>query len=170
MDKQKEDEIKKLWESRDVYNKIQRNGKKFYFLDGPPYATGAIHMGTAWNKILKDAYIRFWRMNGFNVWDQPGYDTHGLPIENKVEKEAQIKSKSDIERLGIEKFILECRKFATKYIDVMNKQFADMGVWMDWTNPYLTLSNEYIEGAWHTFKIAFEKGLLYQGLYPVHVC
>ncbi|MBI4174087.1 MAG: isoleucine--tRNA ligase, partial [Candidatus Aenigmarchaeota archaeon] len=142
----------------------------FYFLDGPPYATGSIHMGTAWNKILKDTFIRFWRMAGFNVWDQPGYDTHGLPIENKVEKDFQIKSKSDIEKLGIEKFIHECRKFATKYIGIMNAQFADLGVWMDWPNPYLTLNNEYIEGAWHTFKIAFDKGLLYQGFYPVHVC
>ena len=170
MNKHQEEEIKRFWESHNIYEKSKRSGKKFYFVDGPPYATGSIHMGTAWNKILKDAYIRFWRMNGFNVWDQPGYDTHGLPIENKVEKESQIKSKSDIEKLGIEKFTQECRKFATKYIDIMNQQFIDLGVWMDWSNPYLTLTNDYIEGAWATFKIAFEKGLLYQGLYPVHVC
>ncbi len=170
MNKNQEEEIKRFWESHNIYSKLGKKGKKFYFLDGPPYATGNIHMGTAWNKILKDTCIRFWRMTGFNVWDQPGYDTHGLPIENKVEKEFQMKSKSDIERLGIEKFIHECRKFATKYIDVMNRQFADLGVWMDWSNPYLTLTNEYIEGAWAAFKIAFEKGLLYQGFYPVHVC
>ena len=72
MNKQQEEEIKRFWESRNIYEKGKRSGKKFYFLDGPPYATGSIHMGTAWNKILKDAYIRFWRMNGFNVWDQPG--------------------------------------------------------------------------------------------------
>ncbi len=170
MNKSQEEEIKRFWESHNIYSKLSKKGKKFYFLDGPPYATGNIHMGTAWNKILKDVYIRFWRVTGLNVWDQPGYDTHGLPIENKVEKDSQIKSKSDIERLGIEKFIHECRKFATKYIDIMNRQFADLGVWMDWPNPYLTLANEYIEGAWHTFKIAFDKGLLYQGFYPVHVC
>ncbi|MFA4820375.1 MAG: isoleucine--tRNA ligase [Candidatus Aenigmatarchaeota archaeon] len=170
MNKQQEEEIKRFWESHNIYEKSKRSGKRFYFVDGPPYATGSIHMGTAWNKILKDAYIRFWRMNGFDVWDQPGYDTHGLPIENKVEKEFQIKSKSGIEKMGIEKFVHECRKFATKYIDIMNQQFADLGVWMDWSNPYLTLTNDYIEGAWATFKIAFEKGLLYQGFYPVHVC
>ena len=171
MNKNHEEEIKRFWESRGIYAKAKNVGKKkFYFLDGPPYATGSIHMGTAWNKILKDAHIRFWRMMGFDVWDQPGYDTHGLPIENKVEKDIGVKSKSDIERLGIEKFIHECRKFATKYIDIMNAQFANLGVWMDWSNPYLTLKNEYIEGAWHTFKIAFDKGLLYLGLYPVHVC
>lgn len=170
MNKSHEEEIKRFWESHKIQEKVRRGGKKFYFLDGPPYATGNIHMGTAWNKILKDAYIRFWRMCGFDVWDQPGYDTHGLPIENKVEKEFQLKSKSDIEKMGIERFVHGCRKFATKYIGIMNQQFADLGVWMDWSNPYLTLTNEYIEGAWHTFKIAFEKGLLYQGLYPVHVC
>ncbi len=173
MNKAHEEEIKRFWESRQIQQKARAaaaKGKKFYFLDGPPYATGSIHMGTAWNKILKDTYIRFWRMMRFDVWDQPGYDTHGLPIENKVEKDFQIKSKSDIEKLGIEKFIHECRKFATKYIDIMNAQFANLGVWMDWPNPYLTLNNEYIEGAWHTFKIAFDKGLLYQGFYPVHVC
>ena len=170
MNKVQEEEIKQFWEKNGIAQKVKRHGHKFYFLDGPPYATGYIHMGTAWNKILKDAYIRFWRMRGFNVWDQPGYDTHGLPIENKVEKEIGTKTKSDIERLGIGKFVSACRDYATKYIGIMNDQFNDLGVWMDWSRPYLTLDNEYIEGAWMTFKIAFEKGLLYQGLYPVHVC
>lgn len=169
----KEEEIKKFWEDNDVYQKakkIRSKAKIFYFLDGPPYATGDIHIGTAWNKIIKDCYIRFWRMYGFNVLDQPGYDTHGLPIENKVEKELQIRSKADIERLGVEKFILKCREFATRHIVSMNKAFANLGVWMDWDKPYLTLDNSYIEGAWFTFKKAFEKDLLYRGLYPVHVC
>ncbi|MEM7819960.1 MAG: isoleucine--tRNA ligase, partial [Candidatus Aenigmatarchaeota archaeon] len=167
-----EEMIRNFWAENNIYNKVKqlKRKKKFYFLDGPPYATGSIHIGTAWNKILKDLYIRFFRMFGYDVWDQPGYDTHGLPIENKIEKKLEIKSKNDIERLGIEKFILECKDFATKFIDVMNKQFENLGVWMDWNNPYLTLTNDYIEGAWHTFKIAYENGLLYRGLYPVHVC
>ncbi len=166
-----EDEIKRFWEKNKIYEKVKKLGKKkFYFLDGPPYATGNIHIGTAWNKIIKDCYIRFWRMSGFDVHDQPGYDTHGLPIENQVEKELRIKSKADIERIGIEHFIAKCREFATRHIESMNKAFANLGVWMDWKNPYLTLENDYIEGAWFTFKKAFEKGLLYQGLYPVHVC
>lgn len=171
MRRDEEEKTKEYWKKKKVYDRLKkRGGDKFYFLDGPPYATGYIHMGTAWNKVLKDAYIRFWRMKGRDVWDRPGYDTHGLPIENKVEKELGIKSKADIERLGVEKFILACRDFATKFIEIMNRQFSDLGVWMDWENPYLTLDNEYIEGAWATFKIAFEKGLLYRGLYPVHVC
>ncbi len=171
MKKEREEEIARFWKKNNIYQKAKkRNGKKFYFLDGPPYATGSIHLGTAWNKILKDVYIRFFRMYGFNVWDQPGYDTHGLPIENKVQEELKIKSKQDIERLGIEKFVSACRNYATRFIDVMNKQFADLGVWMDWANPYLTLTNDYIEGAWHTFKLAYDKGLLFNDNYSVHVC
>src|SRR3989338_8167704 len=169
MKKDQEEEIKRFWESHNIYGKISKKGKKFYFMDGPPYASGNIHMGTAWNKILKDVFIRFWRMRGFDVWDQPGYDTHGLPIEKKVEALLKFKSKPEIEKYGIEKFNKQCRKFATEHISTMNSEFADLGVWMDWNNPYLTLDNQYIESAWHTFKIAFQKGLLYRGLYPVHV-
>ncbi len=168
-----EQKINEFWISNKIYEKVKRlreSGKKFYFLDGPPYASGAIHIGTAWNKILKDVYIRFYRMLGYNVRDQPGYDTHGVPIENKVEKALGFHSKGDIEKYGVDKFIKKCREFATKYIDVMNNQFADLGVWMDWSHPYMTLTNDYIEGAWHTFKKAYEKGFLYKDVYPVHIC
>ena len=109
-------------------------------------------------------------MQGFDVWDQPGYDTHGLPIENKVEKKLGFKSKQDIEKFGIKRFNDECRKFATEFLDIMSKQFENLGVWMNWNRPYLTLTNEYIEGAWYTFKVAFEKGFLYKDVYSVHVC
>lgn len=168
-----ESKISAFWSSKKIYEKaraLRRGGKKFYFLDGPPYASGYIHMGTGLNKILKDAFIRFWRARGFDVWDQPGYDTHGLPIEKKIEQQLGLTSKAQIEKLGIDKFNEKCRKFATQFIDAMNNEFADLGVWMDWSNPYLTLTNDYIESAWATFKIAFDKGLLYRGLYPVHIC
>ncbi|MFH1106166.1 MAG: isoleucine--tRNA ligase [Candidatus Aenigmatarchaeota archaeon] len=171
--KELESGIFKLWSEKGTAEKYlaHRNGKKkFYFLDGPPYATGSIHMGTAMNKIIKDFYIRFFTASGFDVWKQPGYDTHGLPIENKVEKKLGFKSKKDIEKFGIKAFNAECKRFATEFIDVMNGQFENLGVWMDWKNPYLTLSNEYIEGAWYTFKTGFEKNLLYRDNYPVHVC
>ncbi|NPA38373.1 MAG: isoleucine--tRNA ligase [Candidatus Nanohaloarchaeota archaeon] len=171
--KEVEESVRKKWKENHTRLKIKAKFQKypkFFFLDGPPYATGFIHMGTAWNKILKDVYIRFIRMRGNDVWDQPGYDTHGTPIEVKVEKELGFKSKKDIEKHGVEKFIQKCRDFATRYIDVMNEQFENLGVWMDFDHPYLTLSNEYMEGAWHTFKVAYSKGLLYKGSYPVHVC
>ncbi|MBI4009595.1 MAG: isoleucine--tRNA ligase [Candidatus Aenigmarchaeota archaeon] len=171
--KEIEEQIFQFWTRNKIYEKVKtlrKNAKKFYFLDGPPYATGSIHMGTAMNKIIKDFYIRFFRMFGFNVWDQPGYDTHGVPIENKIEQKFGFKTKKDIEKFGVDKFVNECKNFATQYIDVQNKQFANLGVWMDWNNPYMTLDNDYIEGAWFTFKQAFEKGFLYKGVYSVHVC
>ena len=171
--KEQEDQIQKFWNDNNIPKKVleaNKGKKKFYFLDGPPYATGYIHLGTAWNKILKDSYLRYKRMKGFDAWSQPGYDTHGLPIENKVEKKLGLKFKQDIENLGVEKFNKECKEYATKFLDIMNNQFNDLGVWMDWENPYLTLNDEYIEGAWYTFKVGFDKGLLYKDKYAVTVC
>lgn len=172
--RKEEDAVKEFWIKNNIPEKVRQkhesSEKKFYFMDGPPYATGHIHMGTALNKILKDVAIRSKRMQGYFVFDRPGYDTHGLPIENKVEKKLGIKNKQEIEKYGIDNFVEECRKFATTYIDTMNAEFFDLGVWMDWKNPYITLTPEYIEAIWWTFKRAEEKGLLYLGKYPVHVC
>src|SRR3989344_7467408 len=100
--KQREEQIMDFWAENDIVKKAlapRKKLEKFYFLDGPPYATGAIHIGTAQNKILKDFYIRTFRMFGFDVWNQPGYDTHGVPIENKVEKKLGFTSKKDIEKI-----------------------------------------------------------------------
>ena len=171
--KDTESDVKKFWEKNKIYEKLKRKnikGKKFYFMDGPPYATGHIHMGTALNKVLKDIAMRSRRLQGFDVFDRPGYDTHGVPIEFQVEKEIGSKNKGDIEKYGIEKFVQRCKKFATQYIGVMNSEFENLGVWMDWNNPYLTLDDKYIEAIWHAFKEADKKGLLYLGKYSVHVC
>ncbi|MBN1940743.1 MAG: isoleucine--tRNA ligase [Candidatus Diapherotrites archaeon] len=172
--REKEEEIKKFWDARKIMAKARKKNAKakktFYFMDGPPYATGHIHMGTALNKILKDISMRSKRMQGYDVFDKPGYDTHGMPIEYKVEQKFGFKTKQDIEAFGVENFVKECRKFATEFIGVMNSEFADLGVWMDWDNPYKTLENDYIESIWWTFKKADEKGYLYKGLYPIHVC
>lgn len=168
-----DEKIFDFWEKNKIYQKAKKQNsgkKKFYMMDGPPYATGNIHMGTALNKILKDIVIRSRRLQGFDVFDRPGYDTHGLPIEYQVEKEIGSKSKKDIEKLGVKKFIEKCRNFATKYIGVMNQEFYNLGVWMDWDNPYLSLDDKYIEAVWDVMKKADEKGLLYLGKYPVHLC
>lgn len=171
---QKEEEVHKYWKEKKIPEKVRgqnaKSARKYYFMDGPPYATGHIHMGTALNKILKDIAMRAARMRGFDVFDRPGYDTHGVPIEFQIEKEIGTKSRKDIEVFGIGKFVEKCREYATRHIDVMNSEFENLGVWMDWKNPYLTLSNDYIEAIWWTFKKAEEKGLLYLGKYPVHVC
>ncbi len=166
--------VRKFWKKGGISEKARQQNKgsekTYYFMDGPPYATGHIHMGTALNKILKDVAIRSRRMQGFHVFDRPGYDTHGLPIEKKVEEKLGFDKKEQIEEYGVDKFVEQCRHFATQFIDVMNGEFDNLGVWMDWKNPFLTLDDDYIEAAWWAFKRADEKGLLYKGLYPVHVC
>jgi len=169
-----EEKIREYWKNNKIVSKVrkkQQSGKeKFYFMDGPPYATGHIHMGTALNKIMKDCAVRSQRMQGKKVFDRPGFDTHGLPIENKVEKKLGFKTKKDIEEYGVEPFVKECRNFATEFVDTMGKEFDNLADWMDYSDPYLTLNNEYIEAIWFAFKKADEKKLLYLGKYPVHVC
>lgn len=157
--------IREFWKQHNCYSitkKHREKGISYYFVDGPPYTTGSIHLGTAWNKILKDTVIRYRRMTNLNVRDQPGFDMHGLPIEVKVEKELGIKNKKEIETYGIDRFVLKCKEFAMNYQKSMSKQFEKLGVWMDWDNPYLTIKNEYIESTWWTIKKAWEKNLLVQ--------
>ncbi len=158
-----EKNIMAYWAKTDAYKKTKEhraNGKDFYFNDGPPYTSGSIHLGTAWNKILKDTVIRYLRMNNHNVRDQAGFDMHGLPIEVRVEKEHQFKQKQDIIDFGIDKFINTCKDFALKHRDTMTEQFKALGVWLDWDNPYITITNQYIESAWWTIKKAYDRDLL----------
>jgi isoleucyl-tRNA synthetase len=158
-----EKEIQQFWLSSNAYEKTKEyrsNGERFYFLDGPPYTTGSIHLGTAMNKSLKDIMIRYLRMKGYNVRDQPGFDMHGLPIEVQVEKKIGVHSKKEIEEIGIDKFVDTCKKFANDLRISMTEQFKQLGVWMDWDNPYQTLRLDFIESAWWTVQCAYEKGLL----------
>ncbi|MCJ7795085.1 MAG: class I tRNA ligase family protein, partial [Methanoregulaceae archaeon] len=100
-----EQEVRAYWRTHDTYKKVKHQrstGKPFFFVDGPPYTTGHIHLGTAWNKIIKDSILRWYRMNGRDVVDRAGYDMHGLPIEVNVEKELGFVSKKDIETFGIQ--------------------------------------------------------------------
>jgi isoleucyl-tRNA synthetase len=158
-----EGKIAKYWEESNSYEYTRetlKDGKDFYFIDGPPYTSGRIHLGTAWNKVLKDSVIRYLRMNGYNVRDQAGYDMHGLPIEVQVEKELGFKQKQDIKNYGMENFINKCREFALRHKDTMTAQFKSLGVWLDWEKPYITITNEYINSAWWTLKRAHEQNLL----------
>lgn len=167
-----EKEIFDYWEKNSIPEKVRskKADNNYYFIDGPPYASGHIHLGTAMNRMLKDLIIRYRRMSGYYVLDIPGFDTHGVPIEAKVQKKYGLKSKEDIERFGIERFTKECFDFATEHIADMSKEIYGLGQWMDWEHPYRTLDKEYMLSAWWVFKRAFEKGLLYHGKYPVHIC
>src|SRR6266849_544578 len=146
------------WHRTKAYQKTKSrllSRPKFYFLDGPPYVNAAPHVGTGWNKTLKDTIIRYWRMKGYNVRDQPGYDCHGLPVEVMVEKLLKLTSKKDIEEIvGIGNFIAKCKAYAAENVEAQTRVFKDLGVWMDWDNPYLTYDDPYIESVWWTIKRA----------------
>jgi isoleucyl-tRNA synthetase len=171
--KEIEREVQAYWRTHDTYKAVRQHrstGKAFFFVDGPPYTTGYIHIGTAWNKILKDSILRYHRMNGRHVIDRAGYDMHGLPIEVKVEQALGFKSKKDIEKFGMEAFIEKCREFATTNKKLMDEQFGSLGVWLDFAGAYQTVKPEYIEAAWWTLAKAEEKGMLERGNRVVNWC
>ena len=168
-----EDRVFEYWDAVDAYERTvehRADEEPYYFLDGPPYTSGSAHMGHAWNKSLKDCYIRYRRMQGNNVYDRPGYDMHGLPIETKVEDELDFENKKDIEEYGVDAFVEDCREFAEGSLAQLTEDFQRMGVWMDWDNPYKTVSPEYMEAAWWGFSRAHERGLVEQGERSITQC
>ena len=161
------------WDEENAYEATKEahaDDPAFFFVDGPPYTSGQMHLGTAWNKTLKDAIVRYKRMTGHRVTDRPGYDMHGLPIEVKVEEELGFETKRDIEEYGMESFIEECKSFAERNREAMDEDFQSIGVWMDWDDPYKTLSPEYMEAAWWAFQQVAERGLVEQGKRSVNYC
>jgi len=171
--KEIEESVLKFWLNRKIYEKIQKrnkNGKKFFFLQGPPYTSGRLHIAHAWNNSLKDMAMRYKRMQGFNVWDRAGYDMHGLPTENKVQKNLKLKYKEDILKYGLDKFIKECKKFSTNNAKLMDKDLQRLGIWMDYNNAYYPINNEFIEGEWWLIKQAHKQGRLYKGKKIMHWC
>jgi isoleucyl-tRNA synthetase len=169
-----EEKVQKFWDETQIYQHtkdLRKDYPKFSFLDGPPYCSGRIHLGTAWNKTIKDSFLRFKSMSGFNVRRQAGWDTHGLPIEHKVEGLLGLKSKKEIEnRIGIENFVNKCKEFAIENQALMTQQFEKMGVWMDWDDPYVTYDTKYMESCWWTLKKAHEKELLVKDLRVITWC
>src|SRR2546425_11171463 len=168
-----ERQVQEFWKRAKVYQKTvaaREKDEDFYFGDGPPFTSGTIHLGNVLNKTIKDLVVRYQRMRGHHVRDQPGYDMHGLPIEVQVEKTLGITNKKEIEDLGIQKFIDTCRTFALDLLGKMTAQFQSLGIWLDWDRPYMTIRNEYIEGAWWTLNRAHERGWIYEALRSVQWC
>ncbi|MFC6613805.1 isoleucine--tRNA ligase [Halopenitus salinus] len=168
-----ESTVDAYWDDADAYEAAKEahaDDPPFFFVDGPPYTSGQMHLGTAWNKTLKDAIIRYKRMDGHRVTDRPGYDMHGLPIEVKVEEELGFESKRDIEEYGMEAFIEECMEFAESNREAMDEDFKSIGVWMDWEDPYRTVSPEYMESAWWAFAEVADRGLVERGKRSISQC
>ncbi|MEO0292808.1 MAG: isoleucine--tRNA ligase [candidate division WOR-3 bacterium] len=155
-----------FWEERKVYERAiqkRKNGKFFILHDGPPYANGHIHLGQAMNKIVKDITVKYKMLKGFYTPFRPGWDAHGMPIENIVIKDF----KEDEDILTIRK---ACREFASKWIEEQKKDFKRLGVLGDWENPYITMSKEYEGLELELLAKVVEKGYVYRGYMPVHWC
>ncbi|NMB34471.1 MAG: isoleucine--tRNA ligase [Clostridium sp.] len=166
---QREPELLKKWTDMDIYNKqLEKNFEKPKFIlhDGPPYANGGIHLGTALNKILKDIVVKYYSMNGYYTPYVPGWDTHGLPIERRAIEELGLKR----HEVGPVVFREACKDFALKYLDIQRDSFKRLGVRGDWDNPYITLEKEFEAKQIEVFGDMAKKGYIYKGLRPVYWC
>jgi isoleucyl-tRNA synthetase len=166
---QREPEMLKKWAEMDIYQKIRQmaKGRKPYILhDGPPYANGNIHLGTALNKIIKDIVIKSKNMTGFDGVYVPGWDCHGLPIEHQVDKELGGKkaSMSQVEKRRA------CRVYAEKFVGIQREQFKRLGVFGEWENPYLTMAYPYEATTVNEFGKLYLNGSVYKGKKPVYWC
>ncbi|HZC58400.1 MAG TPA: class I tRNA ligase family protein, partial [Chthoniobacterales bacterium] len=158
----REPEILARWDSENIYEQIQErrsNEPLFVLHDGPPFANGDVHMGTALNKILKDLIVKSRTMAGLRAPYIPGWDCHGLPIEFKVVKESKGLSPLEVRKRS--------EAYARKYIDIQRRQFRRLGVFGDWDHPYLTLDHSYEAVILRVFAQIVEKGLVYQSRKPV---
>jgi len=164
-----EPKLLKFWEENNIYEKVcdkKKNLKKYILHDGPPYANGNIHIGTAYNKILKDIIPKYKSMNGFNARYVPGWDTHGLPIEFQVTKDMKV-AFDEIDPVELRE---KCNEYAHHFIEVQKEEFKRLGVMGEWDNPYLTLNPKYEAEQIRVFGEMFSKGYIYKGLKPVYWC
>ncbi|SMG09372.1 isoleucine--tRNA ligase [Dethiosulfovibrio salsuginis] len=165
----KEPQFLAFWNDMDLNSKIRDKGQGrdcFILHDGPPYANGHIHIGTAFNKILKDFIPKFKSMRGYYCPYVPGWDTHGLPIELKVLKDQGV-DKDSIDPVELRS---RCTKYALEFLDIQRSEFRRLGVIGDWDNPYITLNPEYEAAQIGAFADIVEKGLVYKGKKPVYWC
>ncbi|MSU20959.1 MAG: isoleucine--tRNA ligase [Pedosphaera sp.] len=156
------------WQASRLYQRIQANrasAEKFVLHDGPPFANGDVHIGTALNKVLKDIIVKYQTLRGKNVPYVPGWDCHGLPIEFKVTQEMRKAGDMNADPVTIRK---ACEAYAHKYIDIQRTQFKRLGVLGDWENPYLTLDKRYEAAELRLFADIVEKGFVYRGKKPVY--
>ncbi len=166
---EREPKMLERWDQMDLYGKLRAaaSGRpRFVLHDGPPYANGELHAGTALNKVLKDFVVKSKQMAGYDAPYVPGWDCHGLPIEYKVisdlGEEAKSLSQIDIRR--------RCRAFALKFVDIHRAGFKRLGVTGDWGNPYLTLHPDYVATVIHVFAEMYQTGAIYKGLKPIYWC
>lgn len=169
-----EEDIVKYWEDNHVFEKLKeknKGSKKYYaFLDGPITANNAMGIHHVWGRTLKDMYIKFKAMCGYDQKYQNGFDAHGLPVETAVEKELGINNKKDILNYGLDNFVERCLERVQKYAGVITEQSKRLGQLMDWDNSYFTNADSNITAIWHFLKKCFDNGWLYKSAKPMQWC
>lgn len=161
----KEEEIISFWNKNEIYQKTQeRPGKNYVFYDGPPFATGTTHHGHLLQSTIKDIDGRYQTMNGNRISRRWGWDTHGIPIEQLVMKNLNLKTNTDILNYGIKNFNDEARKIVLQCKDDWRYTIERLGRWVDYDNDYKTMDLEYMDGVWWAFKTLWDKGLIYRGV------
>ncbi len=169
----KEEEVLKFWKENKIFEKsLDKKSPQgdFIFYDGPPFATGEPHYGHLLQGAIKDLLPRYKTMQGYHVTRRWGWDCHGLPVENIVEKELNLKNKKDIEEYGIEKFNEAARKSVLRYVSTWKEIVPRMGRWIDMENDYKTMDPTYMETVWWIFKELFSKKMIYEGYKVMHLC
>lgn len=170
---QREKEIIKFWQEKDIFKKqteLRKHGEDFVFYDGPPTANGKPHIGHVLTRAIKDIIPRYRSMKGANVFRKAGWDTHGLPVELEVEKLLGIDGKDQIEAYGVEPFIQKCKESVWKYKSEWEEMSDRIGFWADMEHPYVTYENNYIESVWWALRQIWDKGLIYEGHKVVPYC
>ena len=169
----REEEILQFWKENKIFEKtLAKDSPKgeFVFYDGPPFATGLPHYGSLLSSIIKDVIPRYKTMRGYHVRRRWGWDCHGLPIENMIEKKLGLKSKKDIEAMGVEKFNETCRSAVLETAHDWKNYVERIGRWVDFDNAYMTMDNSFMESVWWALKQMWDKELIYEGRKVLMYC
>jgi isoleucyl-tRNA synthetase len=170
---EQEEKILSFWDKNDIFKKsisIREGAPEYVFFDGPPFATGLPHFGHFVPSTIKDIIPRYQTMKGHKVERRFGWDCHGLPVENLIEKELGLNSKTDIEKYGVAKFNEACRASVLRYVNEWRQTITRLGRWVDFDNDYKTMEPDYMESIWWVMKSLWEKGLVYEGHYILPYC
>jgi len=168
-----EKKIIQFWKENKIFEKsLQKEAPKgdYIFYDGPPFATGTPHYGHLVASLMKDIVPRYFTMQGYRVERRWGWDCHGMPIENIVEEKLNLKTKKDIENIGIDKFNEICRQNVLTYTEEWGKVIKRFGRWVDMENPYRTMDLDFMESVWWVFKELWDEGLIYEDYKAMHIC
>ncbi len=167
----REEAVFAFWKENNIFEKsLEKDGGSFVFYDGPPFATGEPHYGHLLASSIKDAIPRYKTMQGKKVLRRWGWDCHGLPIENLIEKKLNLKTKKDILDYGVGNFNKEAKNSVLEYADIWKEVIPRTGRWVDMENDYRTMDKTYTESIWWSFKNLYDKGLIYKGFKSMHLC